>query len=140
MAKSVTIAVVILLVGVGGWFWGASGRRAADRSLQALELRQDLVEGRGALLETRLDISRVNCGDASKHLESARAFLRRAHDRLTKLDRVDDARQIETALAGIDEAQRMAGNLDQNANTRSAEIAKIVADVLEAGVSKPIVK
>jgi len=140
MSKSVIVAVAVLVAAVGGWFWGASGRWAAERSLQAFELRQDLVAGRSALLETRLDIYGVNFGDASKHLENARAFLRRAHDQLKQLDRVEDATQLETALAGIDDAQRMAGNLDQTANTRSAEVAKIVADVLDAGVKKPIVK
>lgn len=140
MARSLAVVVAILVAGAGGWFWGASGRAATERSLRAIELRQDLIEGRSALLETRLDIYGVNFGDASKHLEIARACLRRAQDQLKKLDRDDDAAQLQTALAGIDEAQRMAGNLDQNANTRSADVAKIVADVLEAGVKTPIAK
>jgi hypothetical protein len=140
MTKSVTILVAMLVAAAGGWFWGASGRWAAERSLRALELRQDLVDGRSALLETRLDIYSVNFGEASKHLENARTALRRAHDQLQTLDRVEDAAQLQTALVGVDDAQRMAGNLDQNANTRSAEVAKIVADVLEAGATKPVVK
>ena len=140
MTNSVTVVVAMIVAAVGGWFWGASGRWTTERSLQAIELRQDLIEGRSALLETRLDIYNVNFGDASKHLESARTSLRRAHDQLTTLDRVDDATRLQTALAGVDDAQRMAGNLDQNANTRSADVAKIIADVLDAGVKKPVTK
>lgn len=140
MTKSITVAVAILVAASGGWLWGASGRWAAERSLQAFELRQNLVEGRSALLETRLAIYSVNFGEASTHLESARTSLRRALDQLKKLDRVQDATQLETALAGVDDAQRMAGNLDQNANTRSAEVAKIVADVLDTGATKPLIK
>lgn len=138
MIKPIAVAVAILIAGFGGYFWGASGRAEAERSLQALQLRQDLIEGRGALLDTRVDIYGVNFGDASKHLETARASLRRAHDQLKKLDRVDDAARLEAALTGIDDAQRMAGNLDQNANTRSAEAAKLVADVLEATSRAPV--
>jgi len=134
MIRALVVALALLVAGVGGWLWGASGRAAAERSLQAIQLRQDLIEGRSALLETRVDIYSVNFGEASKHLEIARACLRRAHDQLEKLGRVEDAAQLQTALTGVDEAQRMAGNLDQNANTRSAEAAKIVAGVLEAEI------
>ena len=130
--KSIVIAVVALVAVLGAGLWGANGRRAAERALQASELRQNLVEGRSNVLEARLDVYSVNFGEASRHLESARTFLRRANDQLTGLDRANEATEVQSALVGIDVTQRMAGNLDQNANTRSAEVAKIVADVIAA--------
>jgi len=39
---------------------------------------------------------------------------------------------VQTALASIDDAQRMAGKLDQTANSRAGDAAKMVADVLDA--------
>jgi hypothetical protein len=36
------------------------------------------------------------------------------------------------ALASVDDAQRMAGKLDQTANSRAGDAAKAIADVLEA--------
>lgn len=134
MKNPITVVVAMVIAVVGGWYWGASGRWTAEKSLQTIELRQDLTEGRSALLETRLDIYSVNFGDASTHLEAARASLQRALDHLAKRDRVDDVTAIQAALAGVDDAQRMAGKLDQNANTRAAEVAAIVASVLGGGV------
>jgi hypothetical protein len=74
----------------------------------------------------------VNFGEASRHLEGARGLLGRADDRLKSLGRDDDVRQVRTALASIDEAQRMAGKLDQSANSRAGEAAKVVAELLDA--------
>jgi len=39
---------------------------------------------------------------------------------------------LQTALARVDDAQRMTGKLDQSANARAGEAAKSVADVLAA--------
>jgi hypothetical protein len=39
---------------------------------------------------------------------------------------------VQTAQAIIDDAQRMAGKLDQSANSRAGEAAKMLADVLDA--------
>ena len=68
---------------------------------------------------------------ASRHFENARAVLRRADERLKSLGRDDAAKRLETALARIDEAQRMAGKLDQSANARAGDAAKIISDVMD---------
>lgn len=130
--RTIVITIVALAAVLGAWLSGASGRWTAERALQAVELRQTLVEGRSNMLEARLDVYSVNFGEASRHLESARALLRRANDQLTARGRANEATEVQAALVGIDVAQRMAGNLDQNANTRTAEAAKIVADVIAA--------
>lgn len=125
-----TIALAVALL--AGWIWGASGRSSMARALQASELRGELRGARAAVLDARVAIYSVNFGEASRHLEGARGLLGRADDRLKSLGRDDEVRQVRTALASIDEAQRMAGKLDQSANSRAGEAAKVVAELLDA--------
>jgi hypothetical protein len=117
---------------LAGWIWGAWGRSDMARVLQTSELRGELLGARAAILDARLAIYSVNFGEASRHLEDARGLLGRADERLKSLGRNDAVRQVQTALAGIDDAQRMAGKLDQDANSRAGEAAKVVADLLDA--------
>ena len=120
-----------LLVALGvGWVWGASGRSEISRALQLAELRDNLLEGRAALLDARLDVYSVNFGEASRHLEAARTALRAADARLNDLGRQEEATQMKTALTRIDEAQRMAGQLNQNANSLAADAARTINEVL----------
>jgi hypothetical protein len=122
---------VALLVALGvGWAWGASGRSDVNRALRIAELRDGLLEGRAAVLDARLDIYSVNFGDASRHLEAARRALRAADARLIGLGRQEDATRLKLALTRIDEAQRMAGQLNQDANALAADAAKTINDVL----------
>ena len=122
---------VALLVALGvGWAWGASGRSDINRALRIAELRDGLLEGRAAVLDARLDIYSVNFGDASRHLEAARRALRAADARLIGLGRQEDATRLKLALTRIDEAQRMAGQLNQDANALAADAAKTINDVL----------
>jgi hypothetical protein len=132
MQKVLWVVGVVLVALVGAWWWGAHGRWTVERTQQGSELRQELLEGRSAVLDARLDLYNVNFGEASRHLEMSKNLLHSADDRLKALGRGDDAKQVETALLRIDDAQRMAGTLDQGANSRAAEAAKILADVLEA--------
>ena len=122
---------VALLVAFGvGWAWGASGRSDITRALRIAELRGGLLEGRAAVLDARLDIYSVNFGDASRHFEAARTTLRAADARLNDLGRREDATRLKAAVTRIDEAQRMAGQLNQNANALAADAAKTIDDVL----------
>lgn len=124
------VVVALLVAGLGGWFWVTSGMRDVNRALQASQLRSDLLEARSSVLTARLDVYSINFGDASKRLEDARAQLRRADEQLKSLGRHDALKRLEPAFTGIDEAQRLAGQLDQSANARAAEAAKIIEDVL----------
>lgn len=128
---------LILGIGVGlllalgvGWVWGASGRSDINRALQIAELRDGLLEGRAAVLDARLDIYSVNFGEASRHLEAARTALRAADARLKALGRQEDSKRLEVAFTRIDETQRMAGQLNQDANALAADAAKTINDVL----------
>ena len=124
------IGVALLVALGGGWVWGASGRSDLNRALRTAELREDLLEGRAAVLDARLDIYSVNFGEASRHLEAARSAVRAAAARLAGLDLPDAAKQLAIALTRIDESQRMAGLLNQDANARAADAAKTIDDVL----------
>jgi hypothetical protein len=121
--------VVALLA---GWIWGRSGQSDTARALQTSELRGDLLDARAAVLDARVAVYSVNFGEASRHLEDARGLLGRAEERLKRLGRDDQVKQVQTAEATVDDAQRMAGKLDQNANSRAGEAAKMIADVLDA--------
>jgi hypothetical protein len=101
-------------------------------ALQTSELRGELIGARAAALDARVAIYSVNFGEASRHLEDARGLLGRADERLKRLGRDDLVKQVQTAQTAIDDAQRMAGKLDQNANSRAGEAAKLLADILDA--------
>jgi hypothetical protein len=124
------ICVAVLVAALAGWIWGASGTSAKARALQTLQLRDELLEARAAVLDARLDIYSVNFGEASRHFEAARSGVRAASQQLNSLGRQDDVKRLELALTRIDEAQRLAGQLNQDANARAAEGAKAIADVL----------
>ena len=126
-----------LLVALGaGWLWGASGRWDTNRAVQTAELRSDLLEARGAVLAARVDLYNVNFGDASRHLEDAKGLLRHATGQFNSTGRKDEATRLDPALARIDEAQQLAGRLDQEANSRAADAAKTIDEVLGAGVKR----
>jgi hypothetical protein len=129
---AIGLAVALLV----GWVWGASGRSGVARALQTAELRGELLGARAAVLDARVAIYSVNFGEASRHLENARGLLGRADARLRDLGRDDEVKQVQTALASIDDAQRMAGKLDQSANSRAGDAAKVLADVLDAAATR----
>ena len=132
MKLGLGIAAGLAVALLAGWLWGRSSRPDMATALQTSELRDELLGARAATLDARVAIYNVNFGEASRHLEDARGVLRRADERLKSLGRDDAVRRVQTALASIDEAQRMAGKLDQSANSRAGEAAKAIADVLDA--------
>jgi len=133
MTKLILGIAVAVLVAFGiGWGLGVSGKTGTARALETAELRDILLEGRGAVLDARLDIYSVNFGDASRHLEAARTAVRAAAVRLTSLGHPDDAKRLDLALAKIDDAQRMAGKLNQDANALAGDAAKTINEVLES--------
>ena len=132
MKLGLGIAAGLAVALLAGWLWGRSSRPDMATALQTSELRDELLGARAATLDARVAIDNVNFGEASRHLEGARGLLGRADERLKSLGREDEVRQVQGALASIDDAQRMAGKLDQSANSRAGEAAKAIADVLDA--------
>ena len=109
-----------------GWVWGSSGRWDADRIIRAAQLRSDLFEARSSVLGARVDLYNLNFGEASRHFEDAKGLLRRAAERLNSAGRQEDAKRLDPALARIEEAQKMAGRLDQAANSRAADAEQTI--------------
>jgi hypothetical protein len=137
MAKLVLgIAGGLLVAFLAGWIWGASGRSDAARALETAELRSELLGARAAILDARVAIYSVNFGEASQHLENARGLLRRAGERFNSLAWDDEGKQVRAALTAIDDAQRMTGKLDQSANSRAGDAAKLLADLLDAAAKR----
>jgi len=126
------VAVGLAVALFAGWIWGRSGQSDMTRALQTSELRGELLGARAAVLDARVAIYSVNFGEASAHLEDARGLLGRADERLKTLGRDAEVKLVQAAQAGIDDAQRMAGKLDQSANSRAGEAVKLIADVLDA--------
>jgi hypothetical protein len=126
------IAGGVLIALLAGWIWGTWGRSDMASALQTAELRAELLGARAAILDARVAIYSVNFGEASGHLENARGLLGRANERLKGLGRDDEVTRLQTALTSIEDAQRMAGKLDQSANSRAGDAAKVLADVLSS--------
>jgi hypothetical protein len=124
------VVLAVLVAGTAGWVWASSGRWETERALQASELRNELLEARALLLEARLSVYDLNFGDASRHFEGAKDLLRRAGERLKAQGREDEVKRLDSAVTTIDDAQRMAGQLDQAANRRAGEAAQIVSELL----------
>jgi hypothetical protein len=125
--KLVLIGLVVVVVVLGlGFAWGASGRIAAQRAVDETKQQLDLAEARGRLLEARVSLYNVNFGDAQRQLEDAKAPLTRARDRYQQDGKRDAAEGISAALAHIQEAQRLAAKLDQNANNQASEALKAI--------------
>ena len=132
MAKMILGGIAAVLVALlAGFLWGASGKTTIEGALERSELRNELLEARSAALAARVDIYNTNFGDASRHLEEARASVTRAVQRLERLDRDAEVQQLQSALGPIEEAQRLARKLDLGANARAAEAVKTLESVLE---------
>lgn len=114
------LLAVIVAIG-GGYAWGAGGRREVQRTLTAMELRADLAEARGHILEARVALYNLNFGDASRHLEMSKRPLQQLKTRLRDDSRDDLGGNVDTALVKVNEAQQLANKLDQAANSRAAE-------------------
>jgi hypothetical protein len=116
----IVLAIIVVLLGLG-YVWGSAGRSAAEDALEGARQGLDIAEARGHLLDARVSLYNMNFGEASKRLEDAKDPLRRTRDRYRQDGDDDAARNVTTALERIDEAQRLAGQLDQASNSKAGE-------------------
>jgi hypothetical protein len=91
-----------------------------------MQERLDLAEARGHILEARVSLFNVNFGDASRHFENAKPPLRRIRERYQQLGRNAAAGSIAAALEQVEEGQRLAGKLDQAANSRANDALEAI--------------
>src|SRR5260370_31118931 len=125
--KLVLAVIVLLLVALGtGYWWGASGRGAAQQALNDVREQVDLADARSHILEARVSLYNVNFGDAQRQRDDAKAPLTRARDRAQALGTRASADALTAALARVQDAQRLAGRLDQNANSQANEALKAI--------------
>jgi C4-dicarboxylate-specific signal transduction histidine kinase len=122
---TLALAAIIILLGLG-FTWGASGRLQMQSALDETEQQLDLAEARGALLEARVSLYNVNFGDASRHFEEAKAPLRRVRERYQQSGKNAAAGSISAALEHVEEGQRLAGALDQAANSRANDALQAI--------------
>lgn len=116
----VALGVGIVLLGLG-YVWGASGRFSVESTLDETRQQLDVAQARGHILDARVSLYNMNFGEASRHLEEAKAPLRRMRQRYAASGRTDAVRSLSTALEHLEEAQRLAGKLEQAANTKAGE-------------------
>ena len=127
IGRLVLIAFVVLIVTLGlGYVWGSGGRRAIQTTLETAQQHLDLADARGSLLEARVSLYNVNFGDASRRFEEAKAPLRRLRKLYADDGNDEAARGIAAALEQVEEAQRLAGKLDQAANSKAGEALEAI--------------
>jgi hypothetical protein len=120
--KLILMVFAALLVAFGlGFGWGASGKTSLQTAVDESRQQLDLTDARAQILDARVSLYNNNFGDASKHLDDSKASLRRVKARYQEASRSDAATRIDAALGHVDEAQRLAGKLDQSANGKAGE-------------------
>lgn len=126
-SKLILVSLVALVVALGlGYAWGASGRFAIQDTLDQSEQKLDLAEARGHLLEARVSLYNVNFGDATRHLEEAKAPLRRAGVRYQDVGKNAAAGSLAAAVEHITEAQRLSSKLDQSAGSKANDALEAI--------------
>lgn len=127
IVRLILIAFVAAIVVLGlGYAWGASGRMAIRSALDETRQQLDVAEARGHVLDARVSLYNMNFGDASRRLEDAKVPLRRVRQRCVDEGRDDAVRSVSAALEHVDEAQRLAGKLDQAANSKAGEALEAI--------------
>ena len=119
------ILLLVVALGVGYW-WGASGRSTAENALDGVQQQLDLAQASGRILQARVSLYNVNFGDAQRELDDAKGPLTRARDRAQEQGTKAAADALTAALGHVQEAQRLAGRLDQSANSRANEALKAI--------------
>ena len=122
LAMLAALALAVL----GGWIWGSAGQARTEDALARAGAGLHLANARGNLLAARVSLFEVNFGDASRSLESARADLLTAAEAFDRLRLKDEAAAAREAVARVNEAQQLAGRLDQSSNSRLAETIRLL--------------
>jgi hypothetical protein len=126
-ARLPLIVFVALIVTLGlGYAWGASGRWTVETALAESRHHLDLAEARGALLDARVSLYNNNFGDASRRFEEAKVPLRKVKSRLQNDGENGAASSIDAAVRHVEEAQRLAGQLDPAANSRAGDALEAI--------------
>jgi hypothetical protein len=127
LMRWVAAALIALIVAFGvGYALGGSGRVTTQTALDQTRAQLDVAEARGQILEARVSLYNMNFGDASRHFEDAKPPLRRVHQRYQNERKNSAASSIAAALEQLAEGQRLAGKLDQAANTKANDALEAI--------------
>ena len=114
--KLIGAAVLVLVLAVaGGWIWGSSAGRSAEREVAALRLQHHLMDARSRILAARVDLYRLNFGSATTNLEEAKVPLEAAAGMLDREGDAERAAAVRSAIQAAGEARRLAAKVDQAA-------------------------
>jgi hypothetical protein len=127
IGRLVLIGLVALVVVIWlAYAWGASGRGALQTALDTTQQQLDIASARSEVLDARVSLYNMNFGDASRKIEEAKGPLLRLRQRLADEGKNDAVRSIAAALEHLEEAQRLAGKLDQAANSKAGEALEAI--------------
>jgi hypothetical protein len=122
-------ALIILLA---GYFWGALGRRSAERELARANARLELSDARRLALAGSVDLYKLNFGAAAAHFENARATADRARTKLVDAGSTADPADLSTVVGTLDEARALAAKLDPAAGQKAASAVATLDKVASA--------
>jgi hypothetical protein len=126
-AKAVLVMLAALALAVlGGWIWGATGQWRTEAALAKAGVGLHLATARGSMLAARVSLFEVNFGEASRHLEDAKADLVTAAAAFDRMGLKGDAAAARDVAARVDQAKQQTGRLDQTANTTLAEAIRLL--------------
>ena len=128
--KRLLMYAIVLGVAFGaGWLWQYSARQLADARAADARIRVPLLEARGFLLESRLDLQATNFGDARKHFEQARRSLEQA----IRSNSAPSIRQhLDVSVSETLEAQSRSAQLNPAAAASAASAVAAVNAALDA--------
>jgi hypothetical protein len=114
------VALGMLLALAGGWVWGASGRGELQSRLDETDMRFQVSDARARLLAARVDLYSLNFGAATENLEAAKIPLEAVIHRYEGAGETERATDTRAALAAVEEARRLAAQMDQSAQGAAA--------------------
>jgi hypothetical protein len=126
------IAMAIVLAWLVAFLYGRSGGSVDRAELVATRLRLQLVEARAQTLDARVSLYLVNFGDAGRHLAFARSALTSARVTLVSRGQSELVSKVDQAVKELNTAQDQASRLNQDANSRAGEAARLLNDIIQA--------
>lgn len=118
------IALAIVVAGLSGWVWGASGASERELARVAEAQRADINEVRALVFEARVSLYQSNFGAAGQEFEAARVVVERLQTHLRETAQAERAGRLEIVSAHLRDAQHLAASLDASAHAAAEEAIK----------------
>lgn len=115
------VALAIVVAGLSGWVWGASGASDRESARLAEARRADVSEVRALVFEARVSLYQSNFGAAGQKFEAARVIVERLQTQLRETAQAERAGRLEIVAAHLRDAQHLAASLDASAHAAAEE-------------------